>query len=99
MVKTLPANAGDEETWVLSLGVEEPLDLGMSLHSIILAWKIPWAEEPGGLQLTATKPQTGLSIAQDRTISLKWSEKAAEGGLMCIPPPVNTGPSRKRPTL
>ena len=88
-----------QETWVLSLGVEDPLDLGMSLHSIILAWKIPWAEEPGGLQLMATKPQTGLSTAQDRKISLKWSEKAAGGGLMCIPHPINTGPSRKRPTL
>ena len=39
-----------QETWVLSLGVEDPLDLRMSLHSSILAWTIPWAEEPGGLQ-------------------------------------------------
>ena len=38
------------ETWVPSLGWEDPLEEGMAAHSSILAWKIPWAEEPGGLQ-------------------------------------------------
>ena len=47
MVNNLPAM---QETWVQSLGWEDPLEKGMATHSSILAWKIPWAEEPGGLQ-------------------------------------------------
>ena len=39
-----------QETWVWSLGREDPLEEGMAVHSSILAWKIPWTEEPGGLQ-------------------------------------------------
>ena len=38
------------ETWVQSLGQEDPLEKGMVTHSSILACKIPWTEEPGGLQ-------------------------------------------------
>ena len=47
MVKNLPAMW---ETWVRSLGWEDPLEKGMATHSNILAWSIPWTEEPGGLQ-------------------------------------------------
>ena len=47
MVKNPPAV---QETWVLSLGQEDPLEEGMATHSSILAWKIPWMEEPSGLQ-------------------------------------------------
>ena len=39
-----------QETGVRSLGQEEPLEEGMATHSSILAWRIPWTEEPGGLQ-------------------------------------------------
>ena len=39
-----------KETQVQSLGQEDPLEEGMATHSSILAWKIPWTEEPGGLQ-------------------------------------------------
>ena len=39
-----------QETWVQSLGWEDPLEKGMATHSSILAWRIPWTEEPGGLQ-------------------------------------------------
>ena len=39
-----------QETWVLSLGQEDPLEKGMATHSSILAWRIPWTEEPGVLQ-------------------------------------------------
>ena len=46
-LKRLPAM---QETWVLSLGWEDPLEKEMATHSSILAWKIPWTEEPGGLQ-------------------------------------------------
>ena len=45
-VKNLPAM---QETRVLSLGQEDPLEKGMATHSSILAWRIPWSEEPGGL--------------------------------------------------
>ena len=47
MIKNLPAM---RETWVRSLGQEGPLEKGMATHSGILAWRIPWTEEPGGLQ-------------------------------------------------
>ena len=47
MVKNLLAM---QETWVQSLGQEDPLEKGMATHSSILAWRIPWTEESGGLQ-------------------------------------------------
>ena len=47
LVKTPPAMM---ETWVQSLGWEDPLKEGMATHSSILAWRNPWTEEPGGLQ-------------------------------------------------
>ena len=47
MVENLPAV---QEIWVRSLGREGPLEKGMATHSSILAWRIPWTEEPGGLQ-------------------------------------------------
>ena len=46
-VKNLPALWG---TWVRSLGWEDPLEKGIATHSSILSWRIPWTEEPGGLQ-------------------------------------------------
>jgi len=53
VIKNPPASAGDvRETWVRSLGQEDPLEEGMATHSSILAWRIPWTEEPGGLQFT-----------------------------------------------
>ena len=50
MVKNPPANAGDIETRVRSLGWEDPLEEGVVPHSSILAWRVTWIEEPGGLQ-------------------------------------------------
>ena len=41
---------GKESAWVRSLGQEDPLEEGMAINSSILAWRIPWTEEPGGLQ-------------------------------------------------
>ena len=46
MVKNLPAI---QETQVCSLSQEDPLEKGIDAHSIVLAWKIPWTEKPGGL--------------------------------------------------
>ena len=51
-VKLLPAM---RETWVRSLGWEDPLEEEMATHSIILAWRIPWMEEPGRLQSTGSQ--------------------------------------------
>ena len=52
MVKNLPAM---QETGVLSLGQEDPLREEMATHSSILAWKIPWTEEPGRLQFMGSQ--------------------------------------------
>ena len=51
-LKHLPAM---QETWVRSLGWEDPLEKEMATHSSILAWRIPWTEEPGGLQSTGSQ--------------------------------------------
>ena len=48
-VKNPPAMQEPQETWVQSLGREAPLEEGMATHSRILAWRIPWTEEPGEL--------------------------------------------------
>ena len=55
MVKTLPAM---QETQVQSLGQEDPLEKDMATHSSILAWRIPWTEEPGGLQFMGLQSRT-----------------------------------------
>ena len=55
MVNNPSANAGNVETHVLSLGQEDPLEEGMAIHSSILAWKIPWTEESGGLQFIGSQ--------------------------------------------
>ena len=49
------------ETWVQSLGWEDPLKKGKATHSSILAWRIPWTEKPGGLQSMRSQSQTQLS--------------------------------------
>ena len=51
-LKHLPAM---RETWVRSLGWEDPLEESMATHSSILAWRIPWTEELGGLQFTGSQ--------------------------------------------
>ena len=58
MVKNLPAMW---ETQFRSLGQEDPLEKGMATHSRILAWRIPWTEEPGGLQSTGSQSRTRWS--------------------------------------
>ena len=51
-VENPPALQETQETRVQSLGQEDPLEEGMTTHSSILAWRISWTEEPGGLQST-----------------------------------------------
>ena len=60
VVKNPPAM---QETWVLSLGREDPLKGGMASHSSILAWRIPWTQEPGGLKSMALL-RVGLSMTE-----------------------------------
>ena len=55
MVKHLPTM---RETWVQSLGLEDPLENEMATHSSILAWKTPWMKKPGGLQSMESQSQT-----------------------------------------
>ena len=52
MVKNLPAM---QETWVQSLSQKDPLEEGTATHSGILAWRIPWTGEPGGLQFIGSQ--------------------------------------------
>ena len=58
MVKNLPAM---RKTWVRSLGWEDPLEKGMATHSSILAWRIPWTEQPGRLQSMGSQSWTQLN--------------------------------------
>ena len=58
MVKNLPAI---QETRVQSLGWKDPLETGKATNSSTLAWRIPWTEEPGGLQSMGLQSQTRLS--------------------------------------
>ena len=58
LVKNLPAM---QETWVCFLGGKDPLEKEMATHSGIPAWRIPWTEEPGGLQSMGCKNQTQVS--------------------------------------
>ena len=60
MVKNLPAKW---ETWVPSLGREDPLEKRTATHSSILAWRIPWTEVPGGLQSLNRTEQLALSLS------------------------------------
>ena len=64
-VKHLPAM---QETWVRSLGQEDPLEKEMATHSSNLAWRIPWTEEPGGLQSVGSQ-RVGHDLATKRTIA------------------------------
>ena len=55
MAQTVKNLSAMQETWVQSLGQEDPLEKEMVTHSSILAWRIPWIEEPGRLQSTGSQ--------------------------------------------
>ena len=69
MIKNLPA---EQEMWVRFLCREDPLEEGMATHSSILAWEIPWTEEPGRLQSMGSQKDTTERL----TLSLFQSVKA-----------------------
>ena len=74
-----------QETWVQSLGQENPLEKGMAVHSSILAWRIPWTEEPSKLQIHGvTKSQTRLSDSHTHSLD----------GTMVKSLPANAGDGR-----
>ena len=66
MVKNLPAT---QETWVLSLSQEDPLEKGMATHSSILAWRIPWTEQHGGLHTYSPWAHKETDVAKRPTLS------------------------------
>ena len=80
-----------QDTWVESLGGEDPLEEEMATHSSILVWEIPWTEEPGGLQsIGSQKSRTLLNNTRGKTsptqppppfpVATKWTS-IGEGGI------------------
>ena len=68
MVKNAPAM---QETWVQSLGWEDPLEKEMAIYSRTIAWKIPWTEEPGRLQAMGSQ-RVGHDGVTSLTLHLTW---------------------------
>ena len=62
MVKNLPAGAGETRDLGLIPGQEGPLEEEMATHCSFLAWRVPWTEDPGGLQSLGSQSQTRLSV-------------------------------------
>ena len=78
-LKRLPAM---RDTWVRSLGWEDPLEKEMATHSSILAWRIPWTEEPGGLQSTGLQ-RVGHDWAISLSLSLSFIGEGNGNPLQC----------------
>ena len=70
MVNHLPAIW---ETWLRSLDQEDPLEKEMAAHSSTLAWRIPWMEEPGGLQSTGSQ-RLGRDTVTSHSLSFNFSK-------------------------
>ena len=78
-LKHLPAT---RETWVRSLGWEDPLEKEMATHSRILAWRTPWTEEPGGLQSMGLQ-RVGLDWATSLSLSLYGAQCLVKHQIRC----------------
>ena len=82
MVQMVKNPSAMQETRVQSLGREDPLEKGMATHSSILAWRIPWTEEPGGLRSMGSQGveqvawTEQLSLFHSHTIS--WSSQESQ---------------------
>ena len=82
-----------QEIWVQSLGQEGPLEEEMATHSSVFAWRIPWTEEPGGLQSMGSQESDSLShirlfvtpwsVACQTPLSMGFSRQVYWGGLRC----------------
>ena len=82
-VKNLPANADSQEMWVWSLGREDLLEKEMATYSSILAWKIPWTEEPFGLQfmgLQRVGRDWAAGSTHTHTCTRRWTERLWRSG-------------------
>ena len=100
-----------QETQVQSLGQEDPLKKKMATHSSILAWEIPWTEEPGGLQSMGS-PRVGHNSATEHTrilysttmtkvqreIPCSWVPKASPWWIQCLSPSRSEIPAQPAPT-
>ena len=79
MVKNLP---GMQEIQIRSLGREDPQEKGMAAHSSILAWRIPWTEEPGGLQSRRSQSRARLRAHHFHSHGIvSWAQEAPCGAL------------------
>ena len=82
-----------QETWVWSLGQEDPLEEELETHSSILVWKIPWTEEPGRLQTTGLQSQTQLSNwAHNPTLKIRPRSNSSEQRTFCFDKKKNIHP-------
>ena len=79
------------DTWVRSLGWDDPLEKGMATHCSILAWRIQWAEEPGRLQSMRSQSQRQLS---DFHFLFLWFQRVSQVALVGKNPPANAGDIR-----
>ena len=71
-VKNLPVM---QEIWVQSLGREDPLEKEMESHSSILAWEIPWTEEPGGLQSIGSQSVRHNSVTKQQQQHIYYNDQ------------------------
>ena len=96
-VKNLPAML---ETWFWCLGQEDPLEKEMATYSNILAWKIPWTEEPGRLQsMGSQRPDRTERLTLLTTVgseqccdSFRWTEKGPSHTFICVHSPPDSPP-------
>ena len=73
-----------QETWVRSLGQEDPLEKEMVTHSSTLAWEIPWIEEPGGLQSTGSQESDMTVLLSMHALSSGKGKSSAQNFLSFI---------------
>ena len=90
MIRNLPEM---QVTWILSLDREDPLGKEMATHSSILAWRIPWAEEPGALQSTGSQRAGHSGATNISTFNgFRWTAKLLSHAYMCLHSPLNFPP-------
>ena len=81
-----------QEPWVQSLGWEDPLEKGMATHCSILVWRIPWTEEPAGLQSTGSK-RVGHDWSNEALPSTHWMPGGTQSPTPTLPVLTTTGVS------
>ena len=84
VVTDLPASAGSPRDTVQSLGQEDPLEKEMATHSSILAWRIPWTEEPGRLQFMGSKESDTAKHTQTSTNFITYYQSSVGSVLWAV---------------